>query len=75
MEELKMKRCVTCKEEKPIKEFGFSKSYKDGRRKHCKVCAAKIDAKKSAKRQAKFWECDIMAKPIHDSKAEPKTDK
>ena len=75
MEEQKMKMCVTCKEEKPIEEFGFSKSYKDGRRKHCKVCAAKIDAKKSAKRQAKFWECDIMAKPIHDSKAKPETDK
>ena len=65
MEENKTKVCITCKRELPIGHFAESITYKDGRLKRCRECSRKKEAKwKERKNAHKFWECDIIAKPL-----------
>lgn len=67
---METKRCVSCKELKPIEEFGRSRQTKSGFGKHCLSCAQKKAEKKRAKKDLynRFWECDVIAKPIGDFK-------
>ena len=60
------KRCITCREEKPIEEFGLSKNSRDGHRKQCAICAKAQEERRAVKKGQinRFWECDIIAKPL-----------
>lgn len=74
MEKNKTKRCITCREEKPLEEFGLSKGSRDGRRKQCAICAKAQEERRAAKKNQinRFWECDIIAKPLKDYDREEK---
>ena len=68
MEINKTKRCITCREEKPLEEFGLSRNSRDGHRKQCAICAKAQEDRRAAKKNqiVRFWECDIIAKPLKD---------
>lgn len=68
MEANKTKRCITCREEKPIEEFGLSRNSRDGHRKQCTICAKAQEGRRAEKKNqiVRFWECDIIAKPLKD---------
>jgi hypothetical protein len=40
MSKPKMKKCATCKEEKPLEAFGRNRQAVDGLHYYCKTCAA-----------------------------------
>ena len=67
MNKIEKKVCAKCGRELPITHFAKSYTPPDGYRKYCNECRAERDKKRKAetkaKRDMRFWECDIIARP------------
>lgn len=70
--EMETKVCKKCGRELELTELGYSKQTTDGYAPHCNDCRLAINARQKAaedaRRAARFWECDIIAKPEKDIK-------